>query len=122
MLLAAVLLEFETSARYYINDALNNVYCGSMFLKEIGRFCDLFVASTRLSEGRELPYKLCLCWYACVSVYVFPNSIIEPVDKISPNQIKHYAVEGHPNRIIYNFLQLGVTALWTQELAKLGRQ
>jgi len=64
----------------------------------------------------------CLINSACVGTLVclcvFPNSIIEPVDKISQNQIKHYAVEGHPNRIIYNFLQLCVTALWTQELVK----
>jgi hypothetical protein len=52
----------------------------------------------------------------------FKGLIIEPGDKISQNQIKHYAVEGHPNRIIYNFLQLGVTAWWTQELLKWRRQ
>jgi len=45
MLLAAILLEFETSARYDTKDALKNVYCSSTFLKEISRGCDLFVGS-----------------------------------------------------------------------------
>jgi hypothetical protein len=59
----------------------------------------LFIAGsacTLLYKGRELPYvPLCVCAHVCV--YVFPRSITEPVDQFSQSQIKHYAVEGHPN-------------------------